>query len=219
MRALVGHRLLRAEPVVVVATPAALTAPLLKPADYRARLLRLELGGTMDREALTAGLEGAGYERVEAVMEVGQWSLRGGIVDIFSPSRERPVRPGVLRRRDRVAAPLRSDHPALGGGPSSTSTVLPLVGPTQREDDEPGRAPHPHRVHARRFARGAPRPRRARGATGRRAVRGAAGASCWRSSSAWISSLLAPAGPEAGGFAMGTRSVGGLPRPVQAARG
>ena len=37
MRALVAHRLLRAEPVVVVATPAALTAPLLKPADYRAR--------------------------------------------------------------------------------------------------------------------------------------------------------------------------------------
>ncbi|HKZ06857.1 MAG TPA: transcription-repair coupling factor [Methylomirabilota bacterium] len=92
MRALVGYRLLRAEPVVVVATPAALTAPLLKPADYRARLLRLELGGTVDRESLVGGLEAAGYERVEAVVEVGQWSLRGGIIDIFSPSRERPVR-------------------------------------------------------------------------------------------------------------------------------
>src|SRR5688500_11099519 len=92
MRALVGHRLLRGEAVVVVATPAALTAPLLRPAAYRARLLRLELGGTVDREAVVAGLEAAGYERVEAVVEVGQWSLRGGIVDIFSPSRERPVR-------------------------------------------------------------------------------------------------------------------------------
>jgi len=39
-----------------------------------------------------ARLEAGGYERVEAVVEVGQWSLRGGIVDIFSPARERPVR-------------------------------------------------------------------------------------------------------------------------------
>jgi transcription-repair coupling factor (superfamily II helicase) len=92
MRALVGHRLLKEEPVIVVATPAALTAPLLKPGDYRTRLMRLELGGVVDREALVGGLEAAGYERVEAVVDVGQWSLRGGIIDIFSPSRERPVR-------------------------------------------------------------------------------------------------------------------------------
>ena len=32
------------------------------------------------------------YERVETVVEVGQWSLRGGIVDIFSPTRREPVR-------------------------------------------------------------------------------------------------------------------------------
>src|SRR5262249_40326045 len=31
-------------------------------------------------------------ERVDSVVEVGQWSLRGGIVDVFSPLRERPVR-------------------------------------------------------------------------------------------------------------------------------
>ncbi len=46
----------------------------------------------MPRERLLALLEAAGYERVETVVEVGQWSVRGGIVDIFSPAHERPVR-------------------------------------------------------------------------------------------------------------------------------
>jgi transcription-repair coupling factor (superfamily II helicase) len=45
-----------------------------------------------DREILLELLQGAGYERVETVMEVGQWSVRGGIVDIYSPAHERPVR-------------------------------------------------------------------------------------------------------------------------------
>ena len=136
MRALVGHRLLRGEPVVVVATPAALTAPLLKPADYRARLLRLELAGTVDRETLVAGLEGAGYERVEAVVEVGQWSLRGGIIDIFSPSRERPVRVELFG--DEIES-LRLFDPTTQRSVEDLLEldVLPLVGPAAGTDEEP----------------------------------------------------------------------------------
>ena len=158
MRALVGHRLLRGEPVVVVATPAALTAPLLKPADYRARLLRLELGGTVDREALVAGLEAAGYERVEAVVDVGQWSLRGGIVDIFSPSRERPVRVELFG--DEIES-LRLFDPTTQRSVEDLLDldVLPLGAPRDGEPEDrrtlaaymPGRCP-----------RGAPRSRRAR---------------------------------------------------------
>jgi transcription-repair coupling factor (superfamily II helicase) len=132
MRALVEHRLLRAEPVVVVATPAALTAPLLKPADYRTRLLRLELGGTVDRDTLMAGLEAAGYERVESVVEVGQWSLRGGIVDIFSPSRERPVR--VEMFGDEIES-LRLFDPTTQRSVEDLLDldVLPLVAPDDEE--------------------------------------------------------------------------------------
>ena len=47
--------------------------------------LRLGVGDRLDRELLLEALERAGYERVETVVEVGQWSVRGGIVDIFSP--------------------------------------------------------------------------------------------------------------------------------------
>src|SRR5262247_3586732 len=77
---------------VVVATPSALAAPLLSPTAFRARAFSLEVAGTIDRETLVQWLDLAGYERVDTVVEVGQWSLRGGIVDVFSPLRERPVR-------------------------------------------------------------------------------------------------------------------------------
>jgi transcription-repair coupling factor (superfamily II helicase) len=49
-------------------------------------------GDRLDRELLLDALEGAGYERADTVVEVGQWSVRGGIVDIFSPSHPAPAR-------------------------------------------------------------------------------------------------------------------------------
>jgi transcription-repair coupling factor (superfamily II helicase) len=207
MRALVGHRLLRAEPVVVVATPAALTAPLLKPADYRARLLRLELGGTVDREVLTAGLEAAGYERVEAVVEVGQWSLRGGIVDIYSPSRERPVR--VEFFGDEIES-LRLFDPTTQRSVEDLLDldVLPLVGPAQSEDDEAG--------DRRTLAAYMPGDSLAvlldpavLEAPPDDAPSAVPLAELLAEFQRLDLSLLALGGPEAGGFAMGTRSVGG----------
>jgi len=91
-RALVCHRLLAGEPLAVVATPAALTHPLPDPAAFRAATVRLSVGDRLDRELLLEALEGAGYERAHTVAEVGQWSVRGGIVDVFGPADRRPVR-------------------------------------------------------------------------------------------------------------------------------
>ena len=91
-RAVVCQRLAAGEPVIVVATPAALSAPLPPPADFRAAAFRIGLGDTLPREALAERLAAAGYERVESVVEVGQWSARGGIVDVFSPALPRPIR-------------------------------------------------------------------------------------------------------------------------------
>jgi transcription-repair coupling factor (superfamily II helicase) len=90
--ALCCHRLLQGDRVAVVTTPSALSAPLLTPAEFRARTNRIAVGDSVPREDLLEMLDWAGYERVETVVEVGQWSLRGGIVDIFSPAREAPVR-------------------------------------------------------------------------------------------------------------------------------
>src|SRR6266851_8616182 len=91
-RALVCRALVTGGANVVVTTPAALGAPILSPETFRARTFSLTVGSTHEREALLGRLEAAGYERVETVVEVGQWSLRGGIVDIFSPTRSQPAR-------------------------------------------------------------------------------------------------------------------------------
>src|SRR5262245_11256084 len=91
-RSLVCRRLLAGEPLVVVATPAALEVPLPLPSAFGAATLRLSAGDSLDRELLLEALEAAGYERVDTVVEVGQWSVRGGIIDIFTPTHPAPAR-------------------------------------------------------------------------------------------------------------------------------
>ncbi|HKQ65631.1 MAG TPA: hypothetical protein VJZ73_11515, partial [Methylomirabilota bacterium] len=78
-RAVIARRLAVAEPVTVVATPTALTIPLWSREEFAGRTLRLAKGDSLDRELLLEALERCGYERVDTVVSVGQWSLRGGI--------------------------------------------------------------------------------------------------------------------------------------------
>jgi transcription-repair coupling factor len=85
-------RLLRGEPLWMVVPARGLEAPLPTPAAFRGQVLTLAPGDAVDREALVEHLETAGYERVETVTAVGQWALRGGIVDVFSPAGSLPVR-------------------------------------------------------------------------------------------------------------------------------
>jgi len=91
-RALIVRRLTAGEPIAVVVTPAALDTPLPAPTDFREGTLRLATNDSLDRELLLEALEKAGYERVDTVVEVGQWSARGGIVDVFSPMHPSPAR-------------------------------------------------------------------------------------------------------------------------------
>jgi transcription-repair coupling factor (superfamily II helicase) len=85
-------QLLSGEALWVVTTPRGLMMPLYTPAEFIERTSYLSVGDDLGRDALTERLHAAGYERVEMVVEVGQWAVRGGIVDCFSPSREGPVR-------------------------------------------------------------------------------------------------------------------------------
>jgi transcription-repair coupling factor (superfamily II helicase) len=91
-RALVCRRLLAGEPLAVVATPAGLEVPLVPPGEFGKATLRISAGDSLDRELLLEALESAGYERVETVVEVGQWSVRGGILDVFTPAQPAPAR-------------------------------------------------------------------------------------------------------------------------------
>ncbi len=89
--ALLG-RLLRGEALWLVSTPRGLMGGAPPPAAFGRCLLTIAVGDRLDRDALIDHLETGGYERVEAVTAVGQWSVRGGIVDLFSPARGTPVR-------------------------------------------------------------------------------------------------------------------------------
>src|SRR3989454_179525 len=135
-RAVICWRLAANEPVVVVVTPAALDAELTAPPDFAARTLRVAVGDSLDRELLLEALERAGYERVDSVVEVGQWSLRGGIVDVFSPSLPSPVRVEFLG--DEIES-MRLFDPSSqrSSAPLDDLRVLPLV--TQHEGAPPAR--------------------------------------------------------------------------------
>jgi transcription-repair coupling factor (superfamily II helicase) len=52
----------------------------------------LEVGEETNLESLVGRLSKGGYSRVGMVQERGEWSRRGGIMDIFPPSTENPVR-------------------------------------------------------------------------------------------------------------------------------
>ena len=52
----------------------------------------LTLGQSYDLNTIAEDLSAAGYTRCEQVEGVGQFALRGGILDVFSPGMEQPVR-------------------------------------------------------------------------------------------------------------------------------
>ncbi len=54
--------------------------------------ITLETGKEYQIDQLMAGLVAAGYSRCGMVEGVGQFALRGGILDVFSPACEKPVR-------------------------------------------------------------------------------------------------------------------------------
>ena len=78
---------------VVITTPDAMlqyTMPGEKLIDYS---IELKLGGSIgDTEAFFSKLAAAGYTRADIVEEPAKFSVRGGIIDIFSPSEDFPVR-------------------------------------------------------------------------------------------------------------------------------
>ncbi|OQY00896.1 MAG: transcription-repair coupling factor [Desulfobacteraceae bacterium 4572_130] len=49
-------------------------------------------GDEIDRDLLISKLDSQGYNRVSIVEETGDYSVRGGILDIFSPENKNPVR-------------------------------------------------------------------------------------------------------------------------------
>ena len=77
---------------VIVATADALAARTLPPERLVSLSRTLAVGERAELKELAEQLTCAGYTRCQQVEGVGQFALRGGILDVFSPLMEQPVR-------------------------------------------------------------------------------------------------------------------------------
>ncbi len=84
---------------VVVAPVAALSGDLPSPADLDASRIRLTPGDRLDLDALADRLVGQRFERTHAVEVPGEFAVRGGILDVYPPGLDHPVRVELLGTR------------------------------------------------------------------------------------------------------------------------
>ncbi|MFQ5927463.1 MAG: hypothetical protein ACE5MH_08530, partial [Terriglobia bacterium] len=93
---------------------------------YAALARRLRCGASLTLEELVGYLESVGYERHEPVEMAGQYSIRGGIVDVFSPEAPHAFR---LELFGDTLEELRAFDPATqrSVGPLTEAVLLPLT--------------------------------------------------------------------------------------------
>ncbi len=77
---------------LTVATVDGLMQRTLPPEKLLATALMLEVGAAYDLNQVLYQLTAAGYQRADQVEGPGQFALRGGILDVFTPAYENPVR-------------------------------------------------------------------------------------------------------------------------------
>lgn len=87
-----AQRAANAEPCLVVTTASSLVQRVPPVATMRASSLSVYTGGRIQQQDLTSYLSVNGYVRVASVSEKGEYSIRGGKVDIYPPTGEEPVR-------------------------------------------------------------------------------------------------------------------------------
>ncbi|HEV3510103.1 MAG TPA: transcription-repair coupling factor [Candidatus Sulfotelmatobacter sp.] len=111
----------------IVVTPIAATAILQRSAEYYSDLARtLRRGESFDLENLLAHLNTVGYASADVVEMPGQYALRGGILDVYSPEAERPVR--VEFFGDEVDSIRRFDPTSQrSSNPVDEALLLPLT--------------------------------------------------------------------------------------------
>jgi transcription-repair coupling factor (superfamily II helicase) len=83
-------------PCVIVAPAQSLTEYTIPPPILLNHVEYLQTGEEAEREALVRWLVDAGYEHTSLVQASGEFSVRGGILDLFPPSSSLPVRVDFL---------------------------------------------------------------------------------------------------------------------------
>jgi len=84
--------LLSPQPHIIVTPIEAIIEPTMARQIFEDESLHLQVGQTIEPEELTQRMVALGFNRVATVEEVGDFAVRGGLIDFFSPSSEMPVR-------------------------------------------------------------------------------------------------------------------------------
>ena len=91
-RAAALHAAARGRLAALVASPAGLLRPTLARRLFETRVVGLRAGDEMTPEILLEALDEGGYRREDPVTSPGEVARRGGILDVFPPDRDAPVR-------------------------------------------------------------------------------------------------------------------------------
>ncbi len=86
------YRIINDKKLIVTASLDSLVSRVVPKEKFKKNILKLEYGASYDFENLIRRLSELGYERVDAIEGQGQFSVRGGILDIFSLSEKNPYR-------------------------------------------------------------------------------------------------------------------------------
>ncbi len=138
---------LRQTPRAIIVTTAEALSQRVPPRDsMAARYLYLVEGDAVDRDLIGAQLMSWGYRHVALVEDRGDFSLRGGIIDVFPPAHARPLRLQLLgddiealhefdavsqrltaRQAELLLLPMREFDPASGRR-SETARAIEMRG-------------------------------------------------------------------------------------------
>jgi transcription-repair coupling factor (superfamily II helicase) len=118
----------------IVVSPVGATALRLRSPEYYADLARIvRKGETVDTDALLVHLNTVGYMAVDVAEMPGEYAHRGGILDVYSPEADRPVR--IEFFGDEVES-IRKFDPATQRSSNEVdeALLLPLTETPVRED-------------------------------------------------------------------------------------
>lgn len=140
MNALIGLAN-RERNAIIVCSARVLTQPVIPPQALIESLYSLEAGLEVDLPRMLEHLYNLGYEPVTEVEEPGQFSHRGGIVDLFPPTLPRPVRieffgDEIESLRTFDPATQRSLNPLDSCDIGPAREALPLRGPEAAKELE-----------------------------------------------------------------------------------
>ena len=120
--------------VSILVAPIAATASRLRSAEYYADLARtVRRGETLDTTPLLRHLNTVGYASTDVVEMPGEYALRGGILDVYPPEADRPLR--IEFFGDEVES-IRKFDPATqrSSTPVEEALLLPLTETPVSED-------------------------------------------------------------------------------------